>query len=634
MVDKGRAAGLIAIAAMAGMALAQAPASVRADDDLATQIEQARNDFKPATEEQVNGARADLKSRMNELENFVQPSSKNGARWLRYLRWDDLKQNVNSKETKDFDPLNTSLEKLNRNLTGLDRRPFRRLARALRHYRNTLAASQWSNDLFAQQLDELAKAVADYRKDASDKNADTVHQKIVMIDTTERAPKVLSAIRDDLAKPNVFVNVSTDYISAGANRIDRCEPVTDCILGTNIHGTAHTDGFVKVVSVESADKAVLELRSSGHIFSQNVGFNGPAVINSTSDSDYNATKRVEFSDPAFTSQASWVGATTDTHVHSIAKQGGGLGSRLVSRIGWRKASQTKGQVDSIASQHTANRVENSFDNEVNDRLTKTREQYENQYRRPLERTNNVPEHIVFSSKRSGLAMEVVQANRSEFGAPDGPPDAADSHDVTMRLHQTAVNNYTAALMGGATARQDSADDELKFNVDLPSWMDRFWKQRKTEPGQEEAKKDKFEPFTMTFNEDHPITVEFKSGQIALSLHMSELHSGRHDFDPWVITGTYTPELDKSNGSIILHREPKLTAHPEGSEGPIGGLAAENNNLIEDFNKRSEQGTGFPITLEFTPARPSGELADAGKLAYTEFSCGDGWVVIGMDRVKK
>ena len=635
MVVKKRASARIATAAMFGVTLAIAAASVWADDDLTSQIQEARENFKPATEEQVDDARADLKKQMKELENFVQPSSKNGQRWLRYLQWDALKQHIDSKDTKDFDPIDTTLGKLNRNLTGLDRRPFRHLARALHHYRNALAVSQWSNDLFSQQLDALSKAVADYRKKASAENAEAVRQKILMVDSTERAPKVIAAVHDELARPNAFVNVSTEYISAGANRIDRCEPVTDCILGTNIHGNAHTNGTVKVVSIESDDKAVLELRSIGHIFSQDVGFNGPAVINSTSDTDFNATKRVELSDPAFTAKSSSVGATTDTHVHSIGKQGGGLGSRLVSRIGWRKAAQTKGQVDSIAAQHAAGRIENQFDDEVSDRLAKTRERYESEYRRPLERTGNVPEHILFRSKSSGLAMEVVQASHSEIGAPDGPPDAADPHDVTMRLHQTAVDNYTAAVMGGATGKQESADEDLKFNVDLPSWMDRFWKQRKTEPTHDEAARaEKFEPFTLTLNEEHPITVEFTSGKIILSLHMSELHSGRHDFEPWVVTATYTPELDKRNGRIILHRDKDLTAHPEGMEDRIGGKAAENRNIIEDFNKRSAQGTGFPLTLEFDPARPEGELADAGKLGYTEFSCGNGWVVLGMDRMDK
>src|SRR5262249_19772195 len=150
------------------------------------------------------------------------------------------------------------------------------------------------------------------------------------------------------------------------------------------------------------------------------------------------TKRAEFTDEAFTARPSFVNANTDTHVHSIAKQGGGLGSRLVSRIGWRKAGQQKGQVDAIASQHTAGRVSSRFDDEVRDRLAKTRERYENEYRRPLERSGNVPDYIRFSSGNRGIAMEVAQANRYQVAATEAPPEVSDSHDVSMRLHETAV----------------------------------------------------------------------------------------------------------------------------------------------------------------------------------------------------
>ena len=45
---------------------------------------------------------------------------------------------------------------------------------------------------------------------------------------------------------------------------------------------------------------MLEFISEGRTYSQNVGNNGPAVIRSTSYTDFTATKRVELTDQAFT----------------------------------------------------------------------------------------------------------------------------------------------------------------------------------------------------------------------------------------------------------------------------------------------------------------------------------------------
>jgi hypothetical protein len=62
--------------------------------------------------------------------------------------------------------------------------------------------------------------------------------------------------------------------------------------------------------------------------------------------------------------------------------------------------------------------------------------------------------------------------------------------------------------------------------------------------------------------------------------------------------------------------------------------AERRNLEEELNKRSDQGKGFPKTIEFDPVKPEGKVADAGPLEFNRFTSGDGWVIIGLDRQKK
>src|SRR4051794_40145909 len=101
--------------------------------------------------------------------------------------------------------------------------------------------------------------------------------------------------------------------------------ITDCILGANIHGNSHTTGSAGVASIPNSNKAVLEFMTQGHTWSDNVGYKSPAVIRSTSDTDFTARKRVELTDAAFAGLSARASASTDTHIHSVAKQGGGLG---------------------------------------------------------------------------------------------------------------------------------------------------------------------------------------------------------------------------------------------------------------------------------------------------------------------
>src|SRR5205807_3975428 len=123
--------------------------------------------------------------------------------------------------------------------------------------------------------------------------------------------------------------------------IDRREPVTDCILGTNIHSDAHTKGRTDAATIPSQAKAIVDFHSKGHVWSDSTGFNGPAVIRSTSDTDFTSKKRVKLSDESFTTKSAQADASTSIHLQSVSKQGGGLGSRLVSSIGWRKAQSSR-----------------------------------------------------------------------------------------------------------------------------------------------------------------------------------------------------------------------------------------------------------------------------------------------------
>lgn len=607
-----------------------------ASSDISQLIQEAKSSFKPVSSDQAIAAREEVRARMKELANFINPSSENGKHWLHYLRWDGLQQATAEERPESLKAIDETLRQLTRNENGLENRHFRRLARALRRYRDLAAVSTWKNpaELYGKQLDALQQDLDAYHKNANPRTETTLSNRIRIIDSVGQAPKLIAALRNDLAHPNAFVDISTSLITASAGAIDRCEPVTDCILGTNIHSQAHTTGSTHVVGVPSDNKAILEFHSNGHVWSDNTGFNGPAVIRSTSDTDFTATKRVELTDEAFATKSSRANATTSLHLQSVSKNGGGLGSRLVSRIGWNRAQGSRGEAESIAANHAEGRIEGKFDDEVDDEMQKARNRYEDEYRRPMERKGDVPDHIRFSSQRNKISFEVTQANRSELGASGAPPAAPEHHDVTMRLHESAVDNYTATLMGGATARQTKPDEDVKFNVPLPKWMDKMWKNRKTEvTNKAGGKEEPFKEFELTLRDNRPISVNFGKDTVKLTTHIVRLKSGDKTFENWDVTGTYKPEL--SNGKVLLKREGDLTLLPSDFRGQLNSRqVAERRNLEDELNKRSDQGKGFPKTIEFEPIKPEGRAGNAGPLEFTRFTPGDGWLIIGLDRQKK
>jgi hypothetical protein len=498
-----------------------------------------------------------------------------------------------------------------------------------------VAVSTWENptQLYGQQLDALQNDLTAFHEDPTVASETSLGSRLRIISDLGQAPELVSAIRREYARPNAFLDVSTRLIAAGAEPINRMERITDNILGTRIRGDAHTTGSVGVASIPSEEKAILEFISQGRSRSQNIGNNGPAVIRSTARTDFTATKRVELSDPAFASRPARANARTNSDIHSISKRGGGLGSRIVSRIGWKRANQNHRRADAIASDHAENRIVRRFDDEIHTELRDARQRYEDDFRRPLVRRGELPEHIRFSTDRDSLSVETIQANRGQLAATGPPPPQPAGHDMTMRLHESAVNNYSAIVLGGATASETQPGEEAKFDVELPKWMEDAWERRNADSNGQSVRSDQpFKVWSMTFR-DRPITVDFQNSQVKLTTHVARLRSGDQTFTNWDITGTYSPEL--VDGGVVLRREGDLVVLPSDFRGSLTSRqTAERRNLEKEINERSARGGGFPNSIEFESLKPEGGLAAAGPLAINEFVSDDNWLTMAWDRLKK
>ncbi len=610
--------------------------SANAQQDLSALFDQAGTSFRPVSEQELQDARSNLDARMQEVERYVRPSTENGKRWLRYLQWDDLKQALSAEGAANLRALAATNRKLNRDENGLEARPFRNMAAAMQRYMQLSQIAQQDNQegYYRSQLDALKNQLDAYRNEQTSASSVQIGARLNFLAGLNDAPELVKAVRQEFVRPNAFMDVSTALIAAGVEPINRREPVTDCILGTNIRSDAHTTGSVGIATIPSDDKAIIEFISDGHTYSRNVGRNGPAVIRSTAHTDFTANKRVSLRDQAFSATGSRSNASTDTHLQSVAKSGGGLGSRIVSNIGWKRARQNERRAESIAADHAEDRIDRRFNDEVNDELRDARRRYEDEYRKPLERRGEVPDHIRFSSTKNSVEFEVAQASGSQLAAASAPPEAPAGHDMTMRLHESAVNNYSASLLSGATGSQTKPDEDIKFDVKLPKWMKDAWKNRKVEPTEGEAGDEGFKPYSLTFQQTRPLSVNFVDGKVKLTIHINRLTSGNEEFEDWDVTGIYTPE-PLSNGGILLRRDEDLVMLPADFRGQLSTRqVAERANLEKELNARSAQGRGFPKSFELEPLTPEGNLAEAGPLVFNQFESGDGWLVAAWDRQSK
>jgi hypothetical protein len=123
-------------------------------------------------------------------------------------------------------------------------------------------------------------------------------------------------------------------------------------------------------------------------------------------------------------------------------------------------------------------------------------------------------------------------------------------------------------------------------------------------------------------------------EIKLTLHMEELISGIQTFENWDVVATYHPTLE-DDGRVVLNRpsdvEPFPADHYEDMNSEERG---QRSNIQADFEKRAEQGKGFPKKIELDPLKPEGQMAQAGPLDFEQFASDNGWLVVGLDRHSK
>ena len=135
-----------------------------------------------------------------------------------------------------------------------------------------------------------------------------------------------------------------------------------------------------------------------------------------------------------------------------------------------------------------------MDNQAADFLADANDSFNEKIRFPLIRRDAFPKLFSFSTTDSKLFVTLLHAARAQMSAPGEAPALAGEHDLSARLHESAVNNFSESLFGGTTLTNDKLVEMLeKADAEVPAEL------RTT---------DEEPPWSITFAPELPITAEF------------------------------------------------------------------------------------------------------------------------------
>ena len=612
--------------------------AVAVDEQMAKAIEQAKTDYQPVSDEELQAAQTELATAGEELETLLIPGSDRGERWKKYLKWEGVQNSLANADKPDLAALSTTLGKLSSGADGTELPQFRRVRLAISKYLDLAQIGRISdqNKAINRQLDLLTTYLDRYATEPSPRTRFEIERRLGFFSGIERSEGLTDLVFDQFDEPNLKVEVSEHLLNTLIGEpVDDEAPVTDCILGTSIRGTGWTTGTISLETVPNDNRATIQIRVDGITRSRTLGFNDPVVIRSTGTTPFVATKKLEFEDTNFWNYPTQVSATTSTVTQSVEKQGGGFGSRIIAAIGEQKVNENKPRANFIAARHAEERIANNLNDELLPKIQDARYEYLYSFKQPLADRDAEPKLVHFSSTDHSIQVDLLQSSGGQLGADSLPAELPEAVDVSIDLHETGVANMLATYLSGAKLSQKTKDADPKLDVTLPEFvtkaMDKAREEADTEPAEDDNRE--FKPWSIVFRRDRPVSVEFADNQVKLTLHATTIAAGDDTYEGWDIIVAY--ELSIQEGELTLVRTGEIDVLPTSFDPADGkGLSSRivglRGNLAKELNRQADAGRGFPKEINIPSLKLPERFEDHGPLVIEQAKSQGGWLSLGWN----
>jgi hypothetical protein len=579
--------------------------------DLPQLIDQAKGQFTPLTAAAVEQRRQRLVAAIGRLETFLaQANESTQSGWKTFLRWDDLQREAAKTTEPDLTVLGAVRDQLASGEVGLELKPFADVRLALRNYINGVLVLSNPNmeETYRQAMDLLKERVQGYLDQPSTDAASQIAEVLAFLHDIEQAPQVAAAIHRHFNEPNLQITVSRELMAAAVDRdVDEPAEVNEVILGTAIRGAGRTRGRLTLSLAPSDDRATLLMNLDAQADTHNIGVNGPVTIYSTGSTEIHAVHEVFLTELGLVAGHVAAQACARSNIYCIAAK-----LRIIEHIAWRKARESQPQAEAIASGRAARRAEQQFSDQITEQLKEPNEQFQERFRAPLLRNDAMPELMRFSTTLQELLVLARHATERQLASPSSLP-AAVGGDLSVRIHESAVGNFSESAFAGKTF---TADDIQEVTDQLPGEF---------ADESEEAAEDR--EWSITFRSRHPLSAQFRDGQTTNVIHFTSFMSDGEVYDfPIDIAASYRIE-DSATGPKLV-RQGRVQITWPGPRRPRFGQRAV---LESKFRLRFER--LFRDELFVRDIAPPDAPEGFGVLRDFVIRAEDGWMTVGLRRIK-
>ena len=494
----------------------------------------------------VDQARNKLTAAMQRLEQYLVPHiSANGAKWAKFLHWDELKVVVANPEATAADYVAAEM-RFRQNYLGLEYKQFTDVRDALAGMSHALRFGkngEQTMTLLRLRLEELAAHLQQHsiHEEELERSRDTGLLLSYLWDSRQ-APKLRSIIRDNYAQANMQILVSESLANKAIGRpVYQTNPVSEVILGTNMTGCALIDGSLNCCFIPNSQMPQLRLVMQGKVTSDNVGYNRGVRIDSRGFADVTVERTlsvVASSSNGMRVEAGPVCIDSDfcSTIDSISHR-----SKLVRNIAVKKAGKSKSQADEIAEGRLQKRITDQFRQQTDEQLADngSSNALVVMDRLALER----PSTHGFTTENE-LQLYMTHGRPYQLSAPTACPLPTHEGELIVRLHQSVVMNYGDSVLGGRILRSEELPELAKQLLGkVPEEM----------LNQEEER-----PWSITLANFHPVEMDIRNGQIEIIVRLVRMERGDQALDQSLtVTAVYAPNTIEGKTVLVRQGEVRI-----------------------------------------------------------------------------
>ncbi|MEN6405609.1 MAG: hypothetical protein ABFC77_03970 [Thermoguttaceae bacterium] len=580
--------------------------------DLPALCQKAKSQYHPLTQSDVDQAKTALTAALERLTTRLEADGANGQAWRKFLDLDALAAQLQTARP-DRAVVGRTLVRCNSGHDGLDLVWFVDFQRALHNYLATCGAVDNNPAIraaFEQKLDALSARLKSYAVRPTTEGALEITETVRWLASAHQAPELVRAILRGYVHPNLIGEMSAAVFGSGiAGPVDDTSDVRDCILKTDIHGTARTVGKTSVALSPSGEFGVFDTLFAGVTTSENVGYNGPVTIYSTSTTQMTARKRLWVDANGLSSHPAESCAATDVNIQDIQSKNG---NAMIERLAWKKAGKQQSEAESIASSHAESRLNDRIDQQADEMIERANRSYVEKFQQPFTERKLFPQMVHFSTTERAISLTALQAGDGKLAAVGEAPAVAPGAEMSLRVHESMINNLAFDALAGRTIYEQKVQAAVTDTLGkLPEKM----------KGDDDGK-----PWAITFAPRQPISLTLVDNGFTITIRGVKFYKGGDAHPGMNISATY--KVERSGKGFKAVRQGDIEVLPPDFK-PGKQIDARRQVIRKLLQKRFAKifepeifGDGFELP---------GKWKVAGKMTPIQVAIKDGWLTIAWRR---